>query len=104
MSALSSLALPPVNPTAGVTATSAAELAKRGEIKKTAQDFEASFLSVMLGEMFQGVDEGEFSGGQGAQMFRSFLTDAMSKSMVKSGGVGLASSVQAQMLKMQGLS
>lgn len=102
MSALSPLAAP-VDPTAAPSATSASELLKRGQIKKTAETFEASFLSVMLGEMFQGVGEGEFSGGQGEQMFRSFLTDAMSKSMAKAGGVGLAGSVQAEMLKMQGL-
>jgi peptidoglycan hydrolase FlgJ len=101
MSALSPIAAP-VDLT-GAAPASAAELAKRGQIKKTAQDFEASFLSVMLGEMFKGVDEGEFGGGQGAQMMRSFLTDAMGKSMAKAGGVGLAASVQAEMLKMQGL-
>jgi Rod binding domain-containing protein len=93
-----------VDPTATVLPTSAADLAKRGQIKKTAENFEASFLSVMLGEMFKGVGEGEFSGGQGAQMFQSFMTDAMSKQMAKAGGIGLASTVQAEMLKMQGLS
>jgi flagellar protein FlgJ len=101
MSALTALAAP-VNATAAPAMT-AAEMAKRGQISKTAQDFEASFLSVMLGEMFKGVGEGEFGGGEGAQMFRSFLTDAMSKQMSKAGGVGLAHSVQAEMLKLQGL-
>ncbi len=93
-----------VDPTATALPASAAEMFKRGQIKKTAENFEASFLSVMLGEMFKGVGEGEFGGGQGAQMFQSFMTDAMSKQMAKAGGVGLASSVQAEMLKMQGLS
>ena len=36
-------------PTAPVEAQSAEQLAKRGQIEKTAKDFEASFLSVMLG-------------------------------------------------------
>ena len=77
--------------------------ATREKIAKTAKDFESSFLSVMLGQMFQGVGEGEFSGGQGAQMFRSFLMDAMSKNITKAGGIGVADSVQREMLKLQGL-
>jgi Rod binding domain-containing protein len=86
-------------------ATSAAELARRGQIKETAQKFEASFLSSMLQEAFEGVEtEAPFGGGQSETMFRSFLTEAMAKQMVKSGGIGIAASVQREMLKMQGLS
>ncbi|THD59401.1 rod-binding protein [Phenylobacterium sp.] len=88
------------------TAPSAAELAKRGEIHKTAQKFEASFLSAMIGQMFETEDDSTdpaFSGGQGGQMFKSFLAEAMANKMVAAGGVGLAASVQKEMLKMQGL-
>jgi peptidoglycan hydrolase FlgJ len=85
-------------------AASAAELAKRGKIKATAEDFEASFLSIMLQQMFQGVQvDTPFGGGPGEEMFRSFMTDAMAKQMAKSGGVGVADSVAREMLKMQGL-
>jgi len=77
---------------------------QRANITKTAQAFEASFLSAMLGHMFTGVDaDAPFSGGEGEQMFRSFMTDAIAKNMSKAGGVGLAKSVTAEMLKMQGL-
>ncbi|MDB5427108.1 MAG: chemotaxis protein chel [Phenylobacterium sp.] len=83
---------------------SATELAKRGEIKQTAQKFEASFLSIMLQQMFEGVDTPEpFGGGPGESMFKSFLTEAMAKKMAANGGIGLASSIQREMLKMQGL-
>jgi Rod binding domain-containing protein len=86
-------------------APSAAELAKRGQIAKTAQKFETSFLSIMLQQMFdqQGETQGPFGGGPGEQMFKSFMAEAMANKMVKSGGVGLAASVQREMLKMQGL-
>jgi flagellar protein FlgJ len=78
--------------------------AQRGKIEKTAQSFEASFLSIMLQQMFTGVDAEEpFGGGQGEQMFRSFMTDAFAKQMAKAGGVGLADTVQREMLKLQGL-
>lgn len=78
--------------------------AQRGKIDKTAQAFEASFLSIMLQQMFTGVDlEEPFGGGQGEEMFRSFMTDAFAKQMAKAGGVGLADTVQREMLKLQGL-
>jgi Rod binding domain-containing protein len=83
----------------------AAQMAKRGQIAKTAQDFEASFLSVMLQSMFQGVkQDAPFGGGDGEDMFKSFMSEAMAKQMAKAGGIGLARSVQGEMLKLQGLS
>jgi len=91
------LAPPPAPP-------GAAELAKRSEIKQTAQKFESSFLSVMLQQMFEGTDApAPFGGGPGEQMFKSFLTEAMANKITASGGVGIAASVQREMLKMQGL-
>jgi flagellar protein FlgJ len=85
-------------------AQSAAELAKRGQIKQTAETFESSFLSIMLQQMFDGTDTAApFGGGPGEQMFKSFLTEAIANKMVKTGGVGIAASVQREMLKMQGL-
>ncbi len=83
----------------------AATPAQRARVEKTAQSFEASFLSSMFGQMFEGTDVSEpFGGGAGESAFRSFMTDAMSKSMAGHGGIGLAKSVTAEMLKMQGLS
>lgn len=75
----------------------------REKIKATAKDFEASFISVMMNQMFAGVGESQASGGQGGAMFKSFLLDAFSKQMTKAGhGVGIADSVQREMLKLQG--
>lgn len=86
-------------------ATRTATPAQRAAIAKTARDFEASFLSSMLSEMFEGTEvSAPFGGGEGETAFRSFLTDAMAKDMAKSGGVGVAASVQREMLRMQGLS
>lgn len=90
--------------TAKSAVASAEELAKRSQIKETAQNFEASFLSVMMQQMFEGVKTSEpFGGGPGEEMFKSVLTDAMSKQVTKAGGIGLASTVQREMLKLQGL-
>ena len=105
MNSLSAIATPALDTLAGVkTPTSAADLAKRGQIKETAGKFEASFLSAMMQSMFEGVKTSEpFGGGQGEDMFKSLLTEAMAKEVTKAGGVGLASTVQREMLKLQGL-
>ena len=86
-----------------VPALPVATAAQRGKIEKVAKDFESSFLQVMMGQMFDTVSTGEFSGGAGEQAFKSFLTDAFSKQMTAHGGVGLAHRLTREMLKMQGL-
>ena len=89
-------------PTSGVATGDEAQ--KRAAIGKASQDFESSFLSNMLGQMFEGLQtDGPFGGGQGEAMFRSVMMDTFGKQIVKSGGVGVAASVQREMLKMQGL-
>ena len=96
--------VPPDLLQSGATAPTATELAKRGEIRQTAEKFEASFLGIMLQAMFKDVNISEpFSGGEGEAMWKSFLTDAMAKSMTKAGGIGLAAPVAREMLKLQGL-
>ena len=80
------------------------EKAKRAKIADTAKAFESSFMSVMMQQMFEGVKTSEpFGGGQGEAMFKSVLTDAMSKQVTQAGGIGLASTIQREMLKLQGL-
>lgn len=87
------------------SAASPQEAEQRRRIADTAEAFEASFLSVMIGQMFTDTDaEGPFSGGAGEAAFRSFLSDAMAKQITRSGGVGLSGAVQAELLKLQGLS
>ena len=103
---MSDLSLPVVSPTLTQVpaAVSAAELAKRGEIKETARKFEGQFLSIMLQQMFEGVEvSAPFGGGPGESMFKSFMTDAMAQQMTKAGGIGIAETVQREMLKLQGL-
>jgi Rod binding domain-containing protein len=70
-----------------------------------AKQFESQFLSVMLGQMFEGTEiSAPFGGGEGEAAFKSFLTDAMAKSITRQGGIGLAKDISREMLKMQGLS
>lgn len=86
-----------------VTPNTAADLV-RGKARDAAQKFESQFLSQMLGQMFQGIEtDGPFGGGHGEEMFRSLLTDSMAKEMTKADGIGLADTVQREILKLQGL-
>jgi flagellar protein FlgJ len=90
---------------AAPTKAPAATPAQRARVEKTAQAFEASFISSMLSPMFEGTDPQEpFGGGAGEGAFRSFMTDAMAKSIARHGGIGLARPVANEMLKLQGLS
>ena len=86
---------------AAAAMTPAQQATARAKIGDTAKTFEASFLSTMMQSAFKDVDMG---GGQGGDAFKSVLMDAIGKQMAKAGGVGLAKSIQTEMLKMQGLS
>ena len=99
-----SLASPQIDATAAATAASTAELARRGQIHATAQKFEASFLTSVLQTMFKSLSTAApFGGGAGEDMWKSFLAEAMAKDMARRGGVGVAASVEREMLKLQGL-
>ena len=83
---------------AGKTAPAASRAAKA---KANGEDFEAVFLNSMFQQMFSGVGQGPFSGGHGANIWRSFLTDEYSKSFVKAGGIGIAAQVTRELLAQQ---
>jgi Rod binding domain-containing protein len=74
---------------------------KAAKAKASGEDFEAMFLNSMFQQMFAGVGNGPFSGGHGANIWRSFLTDEYSKSFVKAGGVGIAPQVTRELLAQQ---
>ena len=75
--------------------------ARQAKAKTAGEDFEAVFLNSMFQQMFAGVGEGPFSGGPGAQIWRSFLTDEYAKSFVKAGGIGIAAEVRRELLAQQ---
>jgi peptidoglycan hydrolase FlgJ len=101
----------PLTPATGFSLSPAASAALNGadpktaarfnKAKSTGEDFEAVFLNSMFQQMFAGVGEGPFSGGHGAQVWRSFLTDEYAKSFVKAGGIGIAAQVQRELLAQQ---
>ncbi len=86
---------------AALNSTDPKTAARFAKTKDTAQDFEAMFLHSMFQQMFANVGQGPFSGGPGAGVWRSFLTDEYSKSFAKTGGIGLAAQVQRELLARQ---
>jgi peptidoglycan hydrolase FlgJ len=75
---------------------------QKRKIRETAEDFEAQFLSQMLQPMFEGLEtDGPFGGGHAEKMWQSMLVSEYGKSIVKSGGIGLADEVQKQLLRAQ---
>jgi flagellar protein FlgJ len=99
-----SLFTPQIDATPAPAAASAAQLARRGQIHQTAQNFESTFLTSVLQTMFQSLSTAPpFGGGPGEDMWKSFLAEAMAKDMARRGGVGVANAVEREMLKLQGL-
>ena len=75
------------------------------KIRDTAKSFEAQLITQMLQPMFDGLStESPFSGGQSEGTYRTFMLDAFGKQMSRAGGIGVSSSIEREMLKMQGLS
>ena len=86
----------PMLPTAaksGLDATKAAAVSK---------EYESVFISQFLGSMFSGIKtDGITGGGQGEEMFRSMMVDQYAKGLTARGGFGLASHMQAELMKHQ---
>lgn len=70
--------------------------------EKSAEDFEAFFLTKMMETMFEGVStDGMFGGGNAEKIYRSMLLDQYGKEMAKVGNVGVKQSVMRSILEMQ---
>jgi Rod binding domain-containing protein len=74
----------------------------REQVRRTAEEFEATFLAQMLQPMFAGLETGgPFGGGHAESTWRGFLIDAMARQIAGGGGIGLADQVQRELLTLQ---
>ena len=72
------------------------------KMDETAVEFEAQFISQMLGSMNSTVeDNGVLSGGDAEQTYKSFLNQEYGHIIAKAGGIGVSNQVKAEMLRMQ---
>ena len=76
--------------------------AKASSMRQAAEDFEAVFVNTMLESMFAGLDtDGPLGGGHGEKVYRSMLNEQYAAQISKSGGVGIADQLYAEMIKFQ---
>jgi len=76
----------------------------KGNAKSASGEFEAMFLNSMFEQMNTKVDgEGPFGGSGAQKIWRSFLTNQYAQMYAKAGGVGIASHVYDELLKLQGV-
>lgn len=73
------------------------------EVDRVAMDFEKMALTEMLSLAMAETDVSDslFGGGPGERMMRPFLIEQYASSFAASGGIGIASSVRAELLRMQ---
>jgi Rod binding domain-containing protein len=89
------MAQPPV----GAAPKATADIAKASA---AAKEYESVFISQFLGSMFSGIkSDGITGGGEGEEMFRSLMINEYGKSLEQRGGFGLATKMQAELLKHQ---
>lgn len=75
---------------------------KKSAARKTAEEFESSFLSAMLEQMFTGLEaEAPFGGGHAETTYRSLLVGEYAKAISAGGGIGIADQVYRQLLSVQ---
>lgn len=84
---------------------SAAASGDREAVRKTAEKFEAQFISQMLGHMFKGIGtDGMFGGGQAEGMWRDFYIEEVGKVIAHRGGIGVSDVIERQLLQLQEVS
>ena len=72
------------------------------QIEKTAEDFEAVFISQMLKHAFEGQKPNELmGGGSSEEIYQDMMVDEYGKLIARTGGVGLADTVKKHMLTLQ---
>ena len=68
----------------------------------TLKNFEAMYLSQMLTHMFAGIEPNPtFGGGPAEKTYRSLLIEEYGKIMAETGGVGVAESMQRELISIQ---
>ncbi|HTZ79848.1 MAG TPA: rod-binding protein [Stellaceae bacterium] len=97
--------IPPLPSTQAPTTSATQAAASATDVAaahKTAEDFEAFFLSQAMDSMFAGINGDPVTGGgQSETVYRSLLLQQYAKVAAKSGGIGIADAVQREILRIQ---
>ncbi|AXI52642.1 MAG TPA: hypothetical protein DD939_12905 [Sulfitobacter pontiacus] len=77
------------------------DIAKPDRAAQTGKEFEKVFLTQFVDEMMKTAGASAFGGEQQADMWRSFMSEAVAGQLVEQGGLGFSGSV-SQMLDAYG--
>ena len=87
---------------AGQAVRSVKDAGRDGRAREAAEAFEAMVIAQMLAPMFATLPtDGPFGGGHAEGVYRSMMVDEIGKTIAHGGGIGLADSVHAEILKLQ---
>ena len=71
-------------------------------LRQVAEELEGIFISQLINHMFKGIKtDGLTGGGNGEAMFRDLLVQEYGNAISKSSGIGLADSIERQLLERQ---
>lgn len=76
--------------------------------KKTAEDFEAVFLTQILNSMTEGLDsdssaqEEGLSAGDSKRQWETYKNEFLARNIAQSGGIGLSGPIMQEILRAQG--
>lgn len=74
----------------------------KAAVRAAAEEFEAVFLNNMLQNMFSGLENnGAIGGGTGSDAWQGILIDEYARTISAAGGVGIADSVERELLALQ---
>lgn len=72
------------------------------KLEDGAREFEGIFIAQMLETAWSTVPtDGMTGGGMGEEIFRSMMIQDIGQQMARQGGIGLATHIQAELLRMQ---
>jgi Rod binding domain-containing protein len=77
--------------------------AAQSSSRAQAEEFEAIFLNTMFQSMFAGLEEdgGTWGGGAGSDAWSGMLVEQYSDTIARAGGIGIADSIQRELLALQ---
>lgn len=78
------------------------DLTSKTAVREAAEEFESVFLNNMLQTMFGSLEGGgTWGNGTGSDAWQSFLVEEYAHSITEAGGIGLADSVERELLALQ---
>ncbi len=81
----------------GAKAQNVEHLARRGELLKASQEFEAYFLSYLMKIMRETVPKNPLTANKMGEVFRSFYDEEIGKRSTQAGGIGLSQYILASL-------